>query len=101
MRGAIYFLWLAISVVPYGTAILLASIFVRGHPLYWFAIGFLRQITVAARRRRCSSRARCDPRRGSGRCGDATPTASTATSSCAARGDRPGAAGADPRTSPA
>jgi 1-acyl-sn-glycerol-3-phosphate acyltransferase len=49
IRGALYFLWLALSVIPYGTLILLVSIFVRGATLYRFALGYLRQITVAAR----------------------------------------------------
>ena len=49
IRGALYFLWLAISVIPYGAAIVLASIFVRGRPLYSLALGYLRQMTVAGR----------------------------------------------------
>ena len=49
IRGALYFTWMAVTVVPYGTVILLASIFVRGEPLYRIALGYLRQINVAAR----------------------------------------------------
>ena len=49
IRGALYFFWLALTVVPYGTLILLASIFVRGRPLYWMAVGYLQQMNVAAR----------------------------------------------------
>ena len=49
IRGTLYFLWMALTVVPYGTAILLASIFVRGRPLYRVAMSYLNQINVAAR----------------------------------------------------
>ena len=49
IRGALYFLWLALSVIPYGTLILIVSIFVRGEPLYRFAVSYLTQMTVAGR----------------------------------------------------
>lgn len=49
IRGALYFIWLAISVIPYATVILIASIFIRGRPLYRIALGYLIQITFAAR----------------------------------------------------
>jgi 1-acyl-sn-glycerol-3-phosphate acyltransferase len=49
MRGAIYLFWFVISVIPYGAAIVIVSIFVRGPALYWFTIGWLRQMTVAAK----------------------------------------------------
>lgn len=49
IRGTLYFLWMALTVVPYGTVILLASIFVRGRPLYRLAMAYLHQINVAAR----------------------------------------------------
>ncbi len=49
IRGVLYWLWLAITVVPYGTVIIVSSIFIRGKSLYWLALGYLKQITVAAR----------------------------------------------------
>ena len=49
IRGALYFTWLALTVVPYGTMIMVASIFIRGEPLYRLALGYLHQITFAAR----------------------------------------------------
>ncbi len=49
IRGAVFLLWLSISVIPYAVFIVLLSIFMRGRPLYWLAIGWLRQITQAAR----------------------------------------------------
>lgn len=49
IRGAIFFLWLAISVIPYAVVIVILSIFLRGRPLYTIAIGWLYQITLAAK----------------------------------------------------
>ena len=49
IRGAIYFLWLALSVVPYGVLVVILSFVVKGDPLYWTTVGWLRQMTVAAR----------------------------------------------------
>jgi len=42
IRSALYVLFLALTVIPYGTAVVIASIFVRGSRLYWFTIGWLR-----------------------------------------------------------
>jgi 1-acyl-sn-glycerol-3-phosphate acyltransferase len=49
IRGALYLLWFVISVIPYALMVVLVSVFVGGKPLYWFTIGWLRQMTVAAR----------------------------------------------------
>ena len=49
IRGAVYFLWMALTVIPYGTVIVLVSIFMSGKPLYRVAVGYLKQVTVAAR----------------------------------------------------
>jgi 1-acyl-sn-glycerol-3-phosphate acyltransferase len=49
IRGTLYLVWFVISVIPYAVLVLLLSIFVRGDPLYWFTIGWLRQMTVAAK----------------------------------------------------
>jgi 1-acyl-sn-glycerol-3-phosphate acyltransferase len=42
LRSAVFVLWLAATVVPYAIAVIVVSIFVRGKPLYWFTIGWLR-----------------------------------------------------------
>ena len=49
IRSALYVLFLALTVIPYGTAVVLASIFVRGSRLYWFTIGWLRLSIWGAR----------------------------------------------------
>ena len=49
MRGALYLFWFVISVIPYALAVVIVSTFIRGKPLYWFTIGWLRQMTVAAK----------------------------------------------------
>jgi len=45
IRGLLYILWMSISVVPIATVIVILSIFMRGKPLYRFAIQWLRQMT--------------------------------------------------------
>jgi 1-acyl-sn-glycerol-3-phosphate acyltransferase len=42
LRSALFFLWMALTVVPWALAVLVASIFVRGDPIYWMCIGWLR-----------------------------------------------------------
>jgi 1-acyl-sn-glycerol-3-phosphate acyltransferase len=42
LRSALFVLWLAITVVPWGIAMLVLSIFVRGTRLYWATIVWLR-----------------------------------------------------------
>lgn len=49
LRSALFFLWMAITVVPIAIAALLASIFVRGDPVYWTCIFFLRLAIWGAR----------------------------------------------------
>jgi 1-acyl-sn-glycerol-3-phosphate acyltransferase len=49
LRSALYLLWLAVTVVPWALAVLVASIFVRGTPLYWMCVGWLRLAVVGAR----------------------------------------------------
>lgn len=48
-RSTVYMLWLAVTVVPYAIAVLLASIFVRGEPLYWMCAAWLRLAIRGAR----------------------------------------------------
>ena len=61
IRGAIYFLWLALSVVPYGVLVVILSFVVKGDPLYWTTVGWLRQMTVAARRFALNAQPRKSP----------------------------------------
>ena len=42
LRSAVFIAWLAITVVPIAIAALLLSIFVRGDPVYWVCISWLR-----------------------------------------------------------
>jgi 1-acyl-sn-glycerol-3-phosphate acyltransferase len=49
LRSALFFLWMAVTVVPWATAALLMSIFVRGAPLYWFCAAWLRLAVHGAR----------------------------------------------------
>jgi 1-acyl-sn-glycerol-3-phosphate acyltransferase len=48
IRSAIFVTWMIVSVIPYGAFVVLASIVLRGNALYALAVGWLRQITVAA-----------------------------------------------------
>jgi len=45
LRSALFFLWMAGTVIPWASFVVLMSIFVRGTPLYWVCVGWLR-ITV-------------------------------------------------------
>lgn len=49
IRGAVYFLWMAASVTPYGAFLVVVSFFVSGRTLYWLAVPWLRQITYVAK----------------------------------------------------
>jgi 1-acyl-sn-glycerol-3-phosphate acyltransferase len=42
LRSLLFVLWMSVTVVPWGTAVLIASIFVRGDPIYWMCAGWLR-----------------------------------------------------------
>jgi len=41
IRSLLHLLWMLVTVLPWATVLVLASIFVRGAPLYWFAVGWL------------------------------------------------------------
>lgn len=41
-RSLVFLLWMAITVIPWGSAMVLMSIFVRGTPLYWGCIMWVR-----------------------------------------------------------
>jgi 1-acyl-sn-glycerol-3-phosphate acyltransferase len=49
LRSVIYLLWQIVTVVPYAIATLVASIFVRGDPLYWICVQWLRLVVWGAR----------------------------------------------------
>ena len=49
LRSITFFLWMAITVIPWAITALLMSIFVRGDPLYWFCMGWLRVAIWGAR----------------------------------------------------
>jgi len=42
LRSVVHLLWMAVSVIPYAIALLSASLFLRGLPLYRIAVGWLR-----------------------------------------------------------
>ena len=41
LRSILFFLWMAVTVVPWALAVLVYSIFVRGAPIYWLCAGWL------------------------------------------------------------
>ncbi len=49
LRSALYLLWLVATVVPWALAVLVASIFIRGDPLYWMCVGWCRVAIWGAR----------------------------------------------------
>jgi len=49
LRSALFVAWMAITVVPYALAVLLSSIFMRGDPLYWICVAWLRVVIWGAR----------------------------------------------------
>ena len=60
LRSALFVAWLAVTVVPWALAVVLVSIFVRGDPIYWMCVGWLRTAVFGARGdlRRARPRAR-------------------------------------------
>ena len=42
LRSALFVAWLALTVVPWALAVVFASVFVRGDPIYWMCVGWLR-----------------------------------------------------------
>jgi 1-acyl-sn-glycerol-3-phosphate acyltransferase len=49
LRSALFLAWMAVTVVPIAIVALVMSIFVRGAPLYWVCISFLRLAIWGAR----------------------------------------------------
>ena len=42
LRSALFVLFLAVTVVPWALAVVVVSVFVRGDPVYWMCVGWLR-----------------------------------------------------------
>ncbi|MBE7419985.1 MAG: 1-acyl-sn-glycerol-3-phosphate acyltransferase [Ideonella sp.] len=49
LRSLLFMAWMALTVVPYALAVLAASLFRRGAPLYWMCVAWLRLVIVGAR----------------------------------------------------
>ena len=49
LRSTVFFLWMVVTVIPWALAVLLVSIFVRGDPVYWMCVGWLRNAVWGAR----------------------------------------------------
>jgi 1-acyl-sn-glycerol-3-phosphate acyltransferase len=49
LRSLLFLMWMAVTVVPVGLAVLVASLFVRGDPLYWMCVAWLRLAVGGAR----------------------------------------------------
>ena len=50
VRSFLFVLWLLVTVVPVALAVLIASIFVRGDPLYWLCVFWLQTVSHWERR---------------------------------------------------
>jgi 1-acyl-sn-glycerol-3-phosphate acyltransferase len=49
LRSVLHLLWMLVTVVPWGIMMLLVSIFLRGNPMYWLAVGWLKLAINGAR----------------------------------------------------
>ncbi|MFN3297081.1 MAG: lysophospholipid acyltransferase family protein [Caldimonas sp.] len=49
LRSLLFLLWMTVTVIPWALAVLLLSVFVRGSPLYWACVGWLRLVMWGAR----------------------------------------------------
>ena len=49
LRSALFLAWMAVTVVPWALAVVVVSIFVRGDPIYWMCVGWLRTAVWGAR----------------------------------------------------
>jgi 1-acyl-sn-glycerol-3-phosphate acyltransferase len=48
IRSLLHMLWMCVTVIPWATFLVLASLFVRGDPVYWIAAGWLRASVLGA-----------------------------------------------------
>ncbi|MBX3643695.1 MAG: 1-acyl-sn-glycerol-3-phosphate acyltransferase [Rubrivivax sp.] len=49
LRSVLFMLWMLVTVVPIATAVVIASLFIKGTPLYWMCIFWLRLVIWGAR----------------------------------------------------
>jgi 1-acyl-sn-glycerol-3-phosphate acyltransferase len=49
LRSLLFMVWMVVTVIPYAIAVLVASIFRRGAPLYWMCVAWLRLVISGAR----------------------------------------------------
>jgi 1-acyl-sn-glycerol-3-phosphate acyltransferase len=49
IRSALFLAWMVLTVIPWALAVIVASIFVRGDPLYWMCAGWLRVVMFGCR----------------------------------------------------
>jgi len=49
LRSLLFVGWMVVTVVPYAIAVLVASLFRRGPPLYWMCVAWLRLVIAGAR----------------------------------------------------
>ena len=49
IRSILHLLWMALTVIPWGTLVVVTSLFLRGVPLYWLATHWLRMTVHGAR----------------------------------------------------
>ena len=49
IRSILHLAWMLITVIPWGLALMLASLFIRRTPLWWFAVGWFRVVIWGTR----------------------------------------------------
>lgn len=49
LRSLLYWLWLIVTVVPYGTVVQIAALFIRGNRMYWLCAGWLWLATMGTK----------------------------------------------------
>lgn len=49
IRGGLFLLWMAVTVIPYAIFVIVISLFLRGNRLYWITVGWLRVTMFGAR----------------------------------------------------
>lgn len=49
IRSVLHMAWMLVTVIPWGLALVLASVWVRGTPLWWFAVNWMRVVIWGAR----------------------------------------------------
>jgi 1-acyl-sn-glycerol-3-phosphate acyltransferase len=49
LRSTLFVLWMVVTVIPWATTVLIASVFIRGDRLYWMCVGWLRVVMWGSR----------------------------------------------------